>query len=87
VYEYDALNRLSRLTNYKNSSHVENQLLSRFEYSCYVNGQRATAVETRTGWLWTGTAKIQDGRPQRQIAYQYDGLGRLKREQRNGNDP
>ena len=54
VYEYDALNRLSRLTNYKDSGHVESQILSRFEYSCYANGQRATAVETRTGYIWTG---------------------------------
>jgi RHS repeat-associated protein len=91
VYEYDALNRLVRLTNYKDSGHVEGQLLSRFEYSCYANGQRATAVETRTGWIWTGSGNSrvnsQYGYPTRQIAYQYDGLGRLKWEQRNGNDP
>jgi len=91
VYEYDALNRLARLTNHKNNSHVESQLLSRFEYSGYANGQRATAVETRTGWIWTGSGNSrvnsQYGYPTRQIAYQYDGLGRLKWEQRNGNDP
>jgi RHS repeat-associated protein len=87
VYEYDALNRLVRLTNYKDSDHVETDLLSRFEYSCYANGQRATAVETRQGWIDTSNGRQQNGHPTRQIAYQYDGLGRLKREQRNGNDP
>ena len=86
VYEYDALNRLVRLTNYKDSGHVESQLLSRFEYSCYANGQRATAVETRMGYVWTGSTNVL-GRPTREIAHQYDGLGRLTREQRNGNDP
>ncbi len=86
VYEYDALNRLYRLTNYKSSSHLESELLSRFEYSCFADGQRATAEETYKGWKEENSI-VQEVYLTREMAYRYDGLGRLIWEQRNDHDP
>ncbi len=86
VYEYDALNRLYRLSNYRNSGHLENELLSRFEYSCYADGQRARATETCKGWKEENSI-VQEVYLTREMAYRYDGLGRLIWEQRNDHDP
>ncbi len=59
------------MSNYRNSSHLESDLLSRFEYSCYADGQRATAEEKlRQGSSYTTT----------QIIWKYDALNRLTSE-------
>ncbi len=60
-YSYNALNRLKELTNWKDEDRVEAERLSRFKYTHYADGQRASAIEA------DGTL----------ISWSYDNLNRL----------
>jgi RHS repeat-associated protein len=84
---YDALNRLETLTNWKDASPQESDLLSRFEYDHYADGQRASATETLYGWKWDPVQQNHQAYRTNIISYGYDGLNRLIREQWQGRDP
>jgi len=60
-YGYDSFNRLKEITNWKDENRVEAEKLSRFTYTHYADGQRASVTEA------DGTV----------ISWTYDNLNRL----------
>lgn len=76
VYEYDALNRLTKLTHYL-SSQPDAMMLARYEYGYFDDGMRATAVET----LWNSDTLVYDTR---QVQWMYDNLNRVTEESLTG---
>ncbi len=69
-YTYDALNRLTTLTNWKDSGKVENDRRSRFAYELAADGMRKQAIEFFTG----------EGTDTRTVTYNYDNLNRILEE-------